>query len=100
MSKPASRKGEITHTDGIRLWDFRETPFSLTVEETKAIADFGKRLFVKQNIIAMVAPDDLTYATCRAFGVYREEEAHSTTKVFRLLEEALLWIEEKKSTGL
>jgi hypothetical protein len=48
---------------------------------------------------AIVAPGDLAYGLGRMYGVYREIDQHSKkeVRVFRLLEEAIAWLDETRS---
>ena len=82
----------------IRLWDLSCINFDFSMDELMAIADYGKGKFIKPNLAAFVAPDDLAYGELRAFEVFREQKSHSTARVFRTVEEALQWIEESKKS--
>ena len=78
-----------------RLWDLSGSDFDFTMKEIQDIAEYGKTKFVKQNIIALVAPNDLAYGEMRAFAVYREQEGHSVPGVFRTAPEAMNWLENQ-----
>ncbi len=77
-----------------RLWDFRDLEFDFTMDEIRAIAEYGKLKFIKPNRIAIIASDDLAYGQIRAFEVYREQEDHSVARVFRTEPEALEWLRQ------
>ena len=74
-----------------RLWDLTGANFNFDMEEIKAISEYGKSKFIKENKIAVVAPNDLAFAEMRAFIVYREEE-HTESMVFRTKLEAIDWL--------
>lgn len=75
-----------------RLWNISNIHFNFTIGEIMSIAEYGKTKFTKPNKIALVASDDLAYGEMRQFEVYREQENHSETKVFRGEQEAIEWL--------
>jgi len=75
-----------------RLWDFTNIKFDFTMKEIEDIAEYGKMKFVKKNKMAMIAPGDLAYGELRALGVYREQDGHAASRVFRTEQEALDWL--------
>lgn len=75
-----------------RLWDFSNIKFDFKVYEIDDIAEYGKKKFVKPNILAIIAPDDNAYSEMRIFEVFREQENKSHARVFRNEEEAIKWL--------
>jgi uncharacterized protein (DUF169 family) len=67
----------------------------LTNEEIINIAEYGKSIFIKPSRIAIVAPQDLAYGLSRMFGVYRDQESHSSAGVFRNKKEAMEWLKKQ-----
>ena len=79
-----------------RLWDFTRIKFDFTIEEIKSIAQYGKTRFIKQNKLAIVAPDNWAYIELHIFQAHRHQKDLSQTRVFRTVKEAENWLLSNK----
>jgi len=77
-----------------RLWDFSNIKFDFTIDEIKAISEYGKSKFIKPNKLAVVAPDDWAYIELHIFQAHRNQKEHSATRIFRTEQEALKWLKQ------
>lgn len=77
-----------------RLWDLTLIKFDFTMEEIKAIAEYGKKAFIKPNKSAFLAKDDLAFGEMRMLEVYRGQKEFAESRAFRDLDEAFHWLNE------
>ena len=77
-----------------RLFDMSNIKFNFSEREIKDIAEYGKKVFIKPNILAIFTKDDLAFGEMRQFMVYREEDGHAAAFVFKDKEEAMEWLLE------
>ena len=77
-----------------RLWDFTNIKFDFTMDEIKAIAEYGKSKFIKPNKLALVAPDNWAYIELHIFQAHRKQKELSVARVFRTEQEALDWLRQ------
>jgi len=81
----------------LRLWDLLNINFSLTMDEIKEIAAYGKQKFTEPSAMALVTQQDLAYGELRVFEIYREEQ-NARARVFRDREEAVNWLKQQLRT--
>jgi len=76
---------ELPRPGGERLRELAATSASM---DTQASSRF-----------AIVAPDDLAFGLGRMYAAYRDVDARSTkeVRVFRTMEEAIVWLDERKA---
>lgn len=75
-----------------RLWDFTNIKFDFTMDEIKAISEYGKLKFIKPNKLAIVAPDNWAYIELQFFQNHRKQKEHSDVRIFRSVQEATKWL--------
>ncbi len=78
-----------------RLWDLSKIKFNLSYTDLQAIADYGKKKFLKPNLLAMVVGSDFAFGEIRQFMAHREEGV-AAANVFHAEEEALRWLHSKR----
>lgn len=77
----------------IRLWDI-SCGLKWPSESIQALGRYAKsKLASSGDLVAVYAPDNLTYGLFRMNGVYREDN-HVSYRVFRDWEDALNWLKK------
>ena len=66
-----------------RLWDLSQIDFTLSSEEIRKIAEYGKTKLTHTNKVAFYVASDLAFGELRQFEAYRAEDEKTATKVFR-----------------
>ncbi len=75
-----------------RLFDFGNIEARFSIEELRQVAALGASLAEKPNRLAVVVHDDVGFGSTRAFGVYRDSDGFTETRVFRDRDEAKNWL--------
>ena len=75
-----------------RLWDLTKG-FSVTSNDIRQIAEYGKQVWPHPSKVAYVASDDLAFGLLRMFEAYREGDGYQT-RIFRTEDEAITWFKE------
>ena len=79
-----------------RLWDVSSCGVNLTQENIMELAEYAKSNLPETTRAAVVASDDLSFGVSREYEVYRETESLET-RVFRVYEEALKWLQSESN---
>ena len=83
-----------------RLWDFSGDQFNLSLDDIKAMAEYGKSMVDSESTrVAIVAPHDVDFGSFRLFEVYRKKDNRTAVRVFRTKPEALEWLKNTASTS-
>lgn len=75
-----------------RMYDFGGLPFPFSMEDLREFAALGSQLAQKPNRLAVVVRDDVGFGSTRAFGVYRDGDDLTETRVFHNRDEATRWL--------
>ena len=78
------------------LYDLRGIVLSFTPADLRQIALYARSVFTEPNRVAWVTDSDLSYGLLRILSAYRGQEGLSVSRVFRLYENARLWLEKEK----
>lgn len=80
----------------LRLWDLSNESINLSNNEIEKMATYGKSKFPAPSKIAIVAPHDISFGLMRVFQAKATmEEKSNEIMVFRTMQEALSWLNEK-----
>lgn len=77
---------------GLRLWDLSNGG-SMSTEEIRSIAEYGKHKLTKPAKAALIAPKPLLYGLTRMFEAYRKNPI-TDLFVFESEAEAMEWLKE------
>lgn len=74
-----------------RLWDFRESGFTLSLDDLKKVADFVRQGDTASSRVAMLVEGDLSFGVSRMYEALRSTEG-TAVMVFRDETKAVDWL--------